>query len=351
MNRSLTILFALTLSHSFFSPLTAQQIAPGAIIVRVYDFAGIPANETARAQQEADDIFARSNVRLTWLNCTMDSERRPADPTCNAVSGPSVLNLRLMPREMEPKNGLAKGVFGFSLMSTTGGYSSTTNVYVDRVATIADGRKCRQPVVLGAIIAHELGHLLLGIGSHSKSGLMSLPYGPKALTAADQGTLSFSKKESSKLAKTASERIGVVIEAAFWGDPERVERLQLTLRLYNYAGVQPGVLERTKRESDRIFNGLGIEAGWLACPTSPEQISTNRVCAGPSGPTQLVLNLLPHSMSKKYGFQKGIFGFALPTGEGQPGTKISLFFKRVLDLAYWRSGPGSRTPRRSSWGT
>ncbi len=41
MKRSLTILFALTLTHSLFSPLTAQQTAADAIIVRVYDFAGI----------------------------------------------------------------------------------------------------------------------------------------------------------------------------------------------------------------------------------------------------------------------------------------------------------------------
>jgi hypothetical protein len=107
---------------------------------------------------------------------------------------------------MEPKQGLPKGIFGFSLMSTTGGFSSTTNVYVDRVSTIADGRKYRQAVVLGAIIAHELGHLLLGIGSHSKGGLMSLPWGPKALTAADQGTLGFSKKETERLEEAVAQR-------------------------------------------------------------------------------------------------------------------------------------------------
>lgn len=209
MKRSLIALFALTLIHSFFSPLKAQD----PITIRVYNFAGIAAGEIARAQQEADDIFSRANVGLSWLDCTY-ADGKPADPTCNAISGPSVLNLRLLPAQMEPKQGLPEGIFGFSMMSTTGGFSSTTNVYVDRVSTIADGRKYRQPVVLGAIIAHELGHLLLGIGSHSKTGLMSLPWGPKALTAADQGRLGFSKKESSNLEKAVAERTGVVIQAA-----------------------------------------------------------------------------------------------------------------------------------------
>jgi len=217
MTRSLTILFALTLSHSFFAPLSAQD----AITIRVYDFTGIPSQELSRAQREADDIFARSNVALSWLNCTYDGERRPADQACNAVNGPSVLNLRLLPSHMEPKQGLPKGIFGFSLMSTTGGFSSTTNVYVDKVNTIADGSKYRQPVVLGAIIAHELGHLLLGIGSHSKAGLMSLPWGPKALTAADQGTLGFSKKEAKQLEEAVVRRTASpILTQAFTKTPQ-----------------------------------------------------------------------------------------------------------------------------------
>ena len=209
MKRSLLALFAMTLIHSIFSPLAAQ----GPITIRVYNFAAIPAGEIARAQQEADEIYARANVRLAWLDCTY-ADGKPADSTCNAISGPSVLNLRLLPAQMEPKQGLPEGIFGFSMMSTTGGFSSTTNVYVDRVSTIADGRKYRQPVVLGAIVAHELGHLLLGIGSHSKAGLMSLPWGPKALTAADQGTLSFSKKETSQLEKAVEKRTGTATRAS-----------------------------------------------------------------------------------------------------------------------------------------
>ena len=206
MKRSLTALLALTLTHSLSSPSIAQQNSPDALTIRVYNFADVAANELSRAQQGTDEIFARSNVRFSWIDCTPNAERQPVDPKCNAVRGPSVLNLRLMPRRMEPKQGLPQGIFGFSMMSTSGGFATTTNVYTDRVETIADGRKFRRPVVLGAIIAHELGHLLLGIGSHSKAGLMSLPWGPKALTAADQGTLGFSKKETKQLEKAVAQR-------------------------------------------------------------------------------------------------------------------------------------------------
>jgi hypothetical protein len=206
MKRSLIALIVLTLTQSLFSATATHGPAGDAIAIRVYNYAGIPAEQISGAQQAADDIFARSNVRLSWLNCTLDAERKPADPTCMAVRGPSVLNLRLMPEQMAPQQGLRKGIFGFSLMSTTGGYSSTTNVYVERVDALTDGRKYRQPVVLGAVIAHELGHLLLGIGSHSKAGLMSLPWGPKALTAADKSVLGFSKRETQQLERAVAAR-------------------------------------------------------------------------------------------------------------------------------------------------
>ncbi len=206
MTRSLTALFTLALTLIFPTPSAAQQPPANEIFIRLYDFAGTPARDVARAKQEASAIFARSKVRLTWLNCTLDAERKPADPACHAVRGPAVLNLRLVPQQMAPKNGLPKGIFGFSLMSASGDFSSTANIYLERVSAIADGRKYRRGVVLGAMIAHELGHLLLGVGSHSKMGLMTLPWGPKILTAADQGTLGFSKRETRKLKKTVEER-------------------------------------------------------------------------------------------------------------------------------------------------
>jgi hypothetical protein len=44
-------------------------------------------------------------------------------------------------------------------------------VYGDRVVRRAAGR-INQSVLLGRTIAHELGHLLLGLRTHSRSGLM-----------------------------------------------------------------------------------------------------------------------------------------------------------------------------------
>ena len=164
--------------------------------------ADVDAAAIRRAEWEASAIFARAGVTLVWANCAgLDPER-----LCGQARGPSAVNLRLMPAKMTPSD-LPDGIFGFALLSETGGFARTANVYFDRVAEIADGRKYRAAVVLGAMMAHEIGHLLLGAGSHSKYGLMSLPWGPKILTMANRSMLSFSKTEAQAVRQAAFTRL------------------------------------------------------------------------------------------------------------------------------------------------
>ena len=108
----------------------------------------------------------------------------------------------------------------------------------------------------------------------------------------------------------------------------------LTVRVYNYAEVNDRILERSKRVSERVFDEAGLEVAWLDCPTSAVDIPANRSCAARPPADHAVMNLLPRAMSRAYRFERVVFGFALPTKKGSPGNHVSLFFQRVLDLAY-----------------
>lgn len=181
----------------------AEPTASATVTVRLYELAEAPDEEIARAASEASEIFERIGVRLEWLACGGSAP----EARCNEVDGPAVVNLRLMPPHMQPPGGLPKGIFGFALMATSGGFSTTANVYFECVSEISDGRKYRRDVVLGAMMAHEIGHLLLGINSHSKMGLMTLPWGPKVLLAADRGMLGFSTREAARIQGAAQARL------------------------------------------------------------------------------------------------------------------------------------------------
>ena len=71
--------------------------------------------------------------------------------------------------------GIKDGVLGQAHVS--GGRAS---IFCDRIATTPGAPKYF-PIPLGDVIAHEVGHLLLGANSHSRSGIMRANVDVRAL--------------------------------------------------------------------------------------------------------------------------------------------------------------------------
>lgn len=180
------------------NPNPALDNAPPEITVRFYNYAGASKGIIASAHQEASRILVQAGVRLTWLSCTPDSEGLVADH-CNQVNGPQAVTLMLCPKKMAPREGLPRGIFGFSLMASPGRFATSARIYLHRLSEVADGRNLRRGILLGSMMAHELGHLLLGVNSHSKKGIMSIPWGPKTLQQADRGRLGFTAQQAAAI--------------------------------------------------------------------------------------------------------------------------------------------------------
>jgi hypothetical protein len=81
-------------------------------------------------------------------------------------------------------------------------------LYFHRLTELADGRQVRRGVLLGAMMAHEIGHLLLGVNSHSREGIMSIPWDPRMLHQVDLGQLGFTAAQASALRAEALQRLG-----------------------------------------------------------------------------------------------------------------------------------------------
>ena len=73
---------------------------------------------------------------------------------------------------------------------------------------MADGRKVRRGVLLGAMMAHEIGHLLLGVNSHSGEGIMSIPWDVHKLQQINLGDLGFTPEQAATLKAEALHRAG-----------------------------------------------------------------------------------------------------------------------------------------------
>ena len=67
------------------------------ISVRVYDYAGIPADMVRLAESETERIYAKAGVYLEWHECPVTAVAESADPTCAAPLTTSDLILTHLP--------------------------------------------------------------------------------------------------------------------------------------------------------------------------------------------------------------------------------------------------------------
>jgi hypothetical protein len=133
-----------------------------AIVLRVNNLAGTAREDLGRAQAEAQRIFDDTGVRLVWA----DVSEGPA-ATCEGVSlSVSLLSPHLV-REAVSQKG--SGNFLGSAVQAAG----FAVIYSDRVSALAERRFIAEGVLLGRVIAHEVGHLLAG-PKHSSTGLMTV---------------------------------------------------------------------------------------------------------------------------------------------------------------------------------
>jgi hypothetical protein len=164
--------------------LTATQIAmagihPGerpVLHVVVHGESLVGAAEWTAARKSASRILERTGIEVTWQTGGEGS---------GASVGPSV---RLYLLSFRP-GGLHTDTGGFA--SRKEGYAA---IVLPAIVRTADEFGVDRAVVMGATVAHEIGHLLLG-DRHSQ-GVMSERFDWRQMRAANQGALAFSEGEA-----------------------------------------------------------------------------------------------------------------------------------------------------------
>lgn len=127
------------------------------LVVRVDDHAGVPSAVMSRAKAEAEVIFGAAGVRIEWVRDETAETGRLAAMRLQLLVVKVESTAR---RPVDPIVGLAARPAGRAF------------VFFDRLLDVAANRPIDTGVVLGRIMAHELGHLLLPPGPHARVGLM-----------------------------------------------------------------------------------------------------------------------------------------------------------------------------------
>ena len=104
------------------------------------------------------------------------------------------LGLKILPHALSAKVRDRSDVLGTAIVVDQG-YSYYAYVFYDNVQTLARERRLGS-TLLANVMAHELGHLLLGSNSHAVSGIMRGHWSPEELRKISEGSTSFHKSES-----------------------------------------------------------------------------------------------------------------------------------------------------------
>ena len=143
------------------------------INVRVYNYAKVPQPVLLSAKTEAARIYRQSGIDLILVDCPCSVEEVPMYPACDRLPpSPAVLQVKILPESMAKRLQVPKLEFGLSMTPKAGGFALNSRILYHRVEALARKGITSRPGLLGHILAHEIGHLLLGRSSHSREGIM-----------------------------------------------------------------------------------------------------------------------------------------------------------------------------------
>ena len=173
--------------------------------VRVNNYTQASPSIVAKAEREAGRILGEAGLRMVWLDCPMEhygGVHVQQNPCLEPLEATDIV-LRVLSERTQNK--FQDTVFGFAVVPIF------ASVYYDYALRSAkrDNDKFEVPVILGCVIAHELGHLLLGSNSHSGSGVMQPQWGRKQVKQALTGGLLFTHEQSKHIQAEVEKRTHV----------------------------------------------------------------------------------------------------------------------------------------------
>lgn len=167
-----------------------------AIRVRVYNDAGAAESLLAQARGQAGRILTKASIEVEWID--------RADPTPLSKLD---LFVKIYPQGRAEALRRPKSEFGFALQPSDGSSRGVhAIVFFDRIERLKKLGVAGSGIALGHVMAHEIGHLLLGNGSHARGGVMTADWRAKTLKRASTGALNFSDRQARKMQRNVRER-------------------------------------------------------------------------------------------------------------------------------------------------
>lgn len=181
------------------SGIAAAATRPGDTQVRVlvYKTVQVPGAVLEHAQAEALRIFRPAAIRLIWVDCSYETP----NPECRTRPTDTVIYLHIVAGRRS-SNDLAYG----EAFVAEDGAGNLADLFFDRIKNAERNFGIDPGRLLGAVAAHEIGHLLLGSHSHWPIGIMTPVWKGENLRRVSMGALFFTPQQVTRMQQRLRKR-------------------------------------------------------------------------------------------------------------------------------------------------
>ncbi|HXD15521.1 MAG TPA: hypothetical protein VN654_00815 [Vicinamibacterales bacterium] len=193
--------------HRIVMALVAWSMATAAfgahrehLSVRVYN-TSVTARTFSTAIREAARLLGEAGVEAEWHDCSVAA--RPASAVPSLCGDPLQQREVIVRVASAPQGAPNPRRLGEALVDGDSGTGSFATIFADRVAVVARDAGLPRASLLGAVMAHEIAHLL-GAG-HGPDGLMGAPWSQAELHRSHAHGWRFSPDEGERMRRTLKE--------------------------------------------------------------------------------------------------------------------------------------------------
>src|ERR1700720_1317167 len=188
------LILSLPLHVSALSEARFQKSEPApatTITVLVYNYVHVSHATLAAAEREANKILGAAGVQAAWIECLDQPLTLDAKDLCQKGWTAQIPGLRLI----SGSNKFQDAEFASTAIPVL------STIYYEKIARRAhrENADAGLPVFLGCIMAHELGHILLGDPVHSATGIMQAQWGHPQIHQALTGNLLFTRQQATRI--------------------------------------------------------------------------------------------------------------------------------------------------------
>lgn len=186
-----------------------ERVPEHQLSIHLYDLAHVPTDVRDGATKEAARILARAGIQTIWQEGpAAASEANIVDYTVHTESGhprPDIRSYLVVNIDRSWPYTPFPCALGFALPDARSGVHAI--IFYDRIHELIPPSVIALPKMLGHVMAHEIGHVLLGSAQHSSAGIMKATWNITDFQCNPAGRLEFTPEQGRVIRERASVRV------------------------------------------------------------------------------------------------------------------------------------------------